>query len=54
MNCLFLAVKWFRGETNIEIIQGEIHEMETDFHNIPTNGTTVIIRKINNILLIYI
>jgi hypothetical protein len=40
----FLAIQWFRCETNNDIIQAEIHEMEADFQNIQTNATRVIIR----------
>jgi len=36
-----LALKWFRRETNIEVIRAEIHEMEADFHNIQTNAIRV-------------
>jgi hypothetical protein len=38
----YLALKWFRRETDKEVIQAEIHEMEADFHNIQTNSTEVI------------
>ncbi len=38
-----LAVQWFRCETDTNIIQAEIHEMEADFQNIQTNATRVII-----------
>ncbi len=38
---VLLAVKWFRCETNIDIVQAEIHEMEADFQNIQTNATRV-------------
>jgi hypothetical protein len=42
---LCLAVQWFRWETNIDIVQAEIHEMEADFQNLQTNATGVIIHK---------
>jgi hypothetical protein len=40
-----LAVKWFRCETNMEIVQAEIHEMEADFQNIQTNASRVMTKK---------
>jgi hypothetical protein len=48
---LFSAIQWFRCETNIEIIQAEIHEMEVDFQNIQTNTIKVMLKikqKIHN------
>jgi len=40
------ALKWFRRETDIEVIRAEIHEMEADFHNIQTNATRIAIRDL--------
>jgi len=41
----YLALKWFRCETDIEVVRAEIHEMEADFHNIQTNATSVMKKK---------
>ncbi len=41
-----LALKWFRCETDLEVIRAEIHEMEADFNNIETNATRVMGKKI--------
>jgi hypothetical protein len=41
----FKALKWFRCETDLEVVRAEIHEMEADFHNLETNTTRVIIRQ---------
>lgn len=43
----FLALTWFRCETDLEVVRAEIHEMEADFHNLQTNTTRVMIREIN-------
>lgn len=48
---IFLALKWFRRETNPEVIQAEIIEMEADFQNIQTDATKVTIRRSPNRLL---
>ncbi|CAF4437338.1 unnamed protein product, partial [Adineta steineri] len=40
------ALKWFRCETNSEVVQAEIHEMEADFHNLQTNSTKVRNKKV--------
>ena len=39
---LVLALKWFRCETDMEVVRAEIHEMEADFNNLQTNSTKVI------------
>ncbi|CAF0893742.1 unnamed protein product [Adineta steineri] len=40
------ALKWFRCETNSEVVQAEIHEMEADFHNLQTNSTKIAFRDL--------
>jgi len=40
-----LALKWFRCETDLEVIRAEIHEMEADFNNIETNATRVMEKR---------
>ena len=42
---LDLALKWFRCETDIEVVRAEIHEMEADFHNLETNARQVMRRE---------
>ena len=41
-----LALKWFRCETDMEVVRSEIHEMEADSHNVQTNATRVTFEKI--------
>jgi MFS family permease len=40
------ALKWFRCETDLEVVRAEIHEMEADFHNLETNTTRIAIRDL--------
>ncbi|CAF0759005.1 unnamed protein product [Adineta ricciae] len=40
------ALKWFRCETDLEVIKAEIHDMEADFHNIQTSATAISIRDL--------
>lgn len=36
-------MKWFRCETDMEVVRAELHEMEADFHNIQTDKTRVFV-----------
>ena len=42
-----LALRWFRRETDIEVVRAEIQEMEADFQNLETNSTHVMIKEIH-------
>ena len=46
-----LAIQWFRCETNLDIVQAEIREMEADFHNLQTDATQVGIHFFENEIL---